>query len=203
MLALVLLFYQRTFLDSIDTDVTNLDVVLENCTVDLQPIQLPATPTVSITYPKDKDVVNGTVVISGTAHAPENRTITLVQVTIDGKMFNATGTESWSYSWDSTTVPNGNQVIKATCVDSDGFTGSDTVTVKVENAGANWYPSVEILSPTKNQILSGIVTISGTAHDPDGTISKVELIIDDKRVNATGTDVWSYTWDTSKVKGGP
>jgi len=192
-------------LDSIDTEVTNLDVVLKNCTVDLEPVQLPAKPTVSITYPKDNDVVSGTVIITGTAQAYENRTIDQVQVLIYGKTYNATGTNSWSYSWDTTTVPNGIHNIDVKCLDSDGYEGSDRVTVKVENDGANWYPSVEISYPSENQILSGVVNISGTAHDSDGTISKVQVRLIKGTtpiknwIDATGTDLWSYSWDTSKV----
>ncbi len=86
----------------------------------------------------------------------------------------------------------------------------------------NEEPVIEMLTPvagekiyTQDNIstipqvtVSGIVRISGTATDPDGTVSRVEICIDRDwwnttavTLNADGT--WYYDWNTSLVPEGP
>jgi len=193
--------------NNIDMDVENLDVVLKNCTVGLQPIEL---PSVSITYPPEKDtIVSGTVPVSGTASAPPGREIKSVKITIDdGDEVKAVGTTSWSYDWDTTNLLNGKHSIAVECYDSQGYASSSSMTVVVNNPNTNWYPTVEILTPSELDVLTkDVVKISGTADDHDDTVTKVEIKID-KGINegdwikVDGTTQWSYEWDISKLSGG-
>lgn len=68
---------------------------------------------------------------------------------------------------------------------------------------ANEIPMITISTPANNSKVSGIVTFSGIANDPDGTIHNVEVSIDDGDwINATGTTEWSYTWDSNDLVNG-
>lgn len=60
----------------------------------------------------------------------------------------------------------------------------------------NKKPSVEILFPENGDVVSKIVTISGTATDPDGdqTLKQVEILINDTWTIAEGVTLWSHTW---------
>jgi len=69
----------------------------------------------------------------------------------------------------------------------------------------NTPPNIEITSPSDESIISGVVTIQGKARDVDGneTIQKVEIRIDGGSwIIASGTNSWSYSWDTTKVANG-
>jgi hypothetical protein len=64
-------------------------------------------------------------------------------------------------------------------------------------------PSVTITSPANNAIISGVITISGTASDPRGVAS---VSIGDGSSNfgvATGTTNWTFVLDTTLLTNGP
>ncbi len=71
----------------------------------------------------------------------------------------------------------------------------------------NILPTISITSPGNNAKVSGIITISGTAVDTDGSVSNVELKIDENDwsnvsiVSASSLE-WNYTWNTKDVKNG-
>ncbi len=190
--------------ETIDIDVDNADVTLEDCIVDVDYVGLPERPTVTITSPEDGDTVNGTVLITGIANAPAGREISSVEISIDGAdPIVAEGTTSWSYEWDTAMVANGEHRISATVYDDEGRPGEDSVTVTIDNAGNNWYPLVTI-DALPMIVTSDTVTISGTASDPDGDeqLVSVEIQINDGDwIQVEGTTTWSYEWDVSQLTG--
>jgi len=71
------------------------------------------------------------------------------------------------------------------------------------NGTPDQQPTVSILSPADNATVSGTVSISGEAMDSDGTVQTVEVSIDRGEWSmATGTDTWTYAWDTSQDDNG-
>lgn len=61
----------------------------------------------------------------------------------------------------------------------------------------NEAPTVSIEQPEEGQTVNGTVEIAGTADDPDGNVSHVEVRIDSGNwSNATGANDWTDTWDT-------
>ena len=206
--------------ESVQAEVKNAELVLEDCVVDVEPVELPELPTVSIASPKDGDTVSDTIIITGTASAPEGKGIQSVEIEIDdnGEWFKAEGTETWSYKWNSETVANGVHKIEARCYDGDNY-GFDSIHVTVNNVGVNWYPTVEITSPSKlvDQVVSGIVPISGTAFDKDGDDLSVTVEIYDilgigmfnikksiikEEVTVDESGNWVYDWDTTELTAG-
>jgi len=157
-------------------------------------------PTVAITSPSDNATVSGTVSIAGTSSDSDN-TVQGVQVKIDsGAWIEATGTTSWSYSWDTTTVANGSHTI-----DGTDYSSIDSITVNVNNIPPNHKPTVEIIFPTDGMSVKKTFTIHGTASDAGGnaTIQKVEIKIGDEEWKVVnGTTSWSYTWDSTTVDNG-
>ncbi len=52
-------------------------------------------------------------------------------------------------------------------------------------------------------VVSGVVTISGTAESPQGTIQRVEVRIGSGEWKpARGTELWTYAWDTTTLPNG-
>jgi len=77
------------------------------------------------------------------------------------------------------------------------------------SAGAEMNPHVTITSPEPGATVSGVVTVTGNAWDPDGTVARVLVGIDaGDRTPATDTSgngswwTWSWTWDTTRWANG-
>lgn len=163
-------------------------------------------PIVEIYYPLEGDTISGTVTISGNASDPDgNETLIRVEVRIDPRSWeNATGTTSWNYDWDTTTVPNGQHILYARSDDGKDYSEEISITVTVDNP-INNPPTVSIYSPSEGATISGTITISGTASDPDegDSVEKVEVKIDGGSwITASGTTSWSCNWDTTTVSNG-
>ena len=88
------------------------------------------------------------------------------------------------------------------CYDNSHNGHYDACVSKLKLVAGNILPTVNITSPTHKSEVSGTVTISGSAFDGNGTIEKVEIFIDNGWTTVTGTDSWSYEWDTTEVEDG-
>ena len=74
-----------------------------------------------------------------------------------------------------------------------------------EDRVSNEVPLLEITYPRNGGTVSSIVMISGTASDPDGddTLVNVEVMINDGEWNvADGTTKWSFDWRTYEIDDG-
>ncbi|MEA2054594.1 MAG: carboxypeptidase regulatory-like domain-containing protein, partial [Candidatus Thermoplasmatota archaeon] len=90
-------------------------------------------PTVNITSPSDGATVNEMVSIQGTA-SDSDGTVQNVEVKIDeGSWQTATGTTSWSYDWDTTTISDGSHTIHARSYDGTDYSTIAQVNVTVDN----------------------------------------------------------------------
>ncbi len=64
-------------------------------------------------------------------------------------------------------------------------------------------PECQIVSPAQDETVEGVVEMSGTASDPDGTVEKVEFRIDDSPwIAVEGTMTWTYELDTEGYPNG-
>lgn len=73
-----------------------------------------------------------------------------------------------------------------------------------EGTPYNKKPLVEITYPSDGSVVSKIVTISGTATDPDSNedIERVEVTINDEWDVAEGNSLWSYEWRVFEIEDG-
>lgn len=131
-------------------------------------------PTVALTSPAASSTVNGTVAI--TATASDNKAVTRVEFYVDGQLVGATQQQPYSYSWNTTTVPNGTHTLAAKAFDASGNTAtteSRTVTVNNPDIVA---PTVTITSPANGATLAKntTITVAATASDSVG-VTKVEF----------------------------
>ncbi len=159
-------------------------------------------PTISLASLAAGSTVNGTVTISGTA-SDSDGTVQSVEVKIDDASWQtATGTDSWTYDWGTTTVGNGNHTISARSYDGEDYSDVASVIVEVFN---NHPPSVSITSPEDGATVNGTINITGTASDIDGNetlqIPEIQIehdggIIEWMPVN--GTTSWNYIWNTTE-----
>ena len=92
-------------------------------------------PTVSITTPSNNVDVSGIINVQGTASDPDGSTqLQKVEVKTDaGSWVQASGTTSWSYSWDTATTPNGQHSIYARSYDGQAYSDEESIAVNVNN----------------------------------------------------------------------
>jgi hypothetical protein len=157
-------------------------------------------PDVEIIYPGG-GTVSGEVTIRGTASDIDgNSTIEYVQVKIGEEAWeSADGLNEWSYTWDTTTLDDGDYTIYARAFDGTDYSSSESVGIHVDNPHA---PHLSIISDIPEKI-SGTFTIQGTASDIDGEIVSIAIQIDDNEwEEIEATAYWSYDLDTTTLSNG-
>ncbi len=165
-----------------------------------------APPVVQISsHSNMEEVIQGnSVPITGIASdADGDGTITAVEISIDGGMWTAaTGTVSWNYYWDTSSVSLGNHVISVRAFDGANYSQVASITLVVISGGSNNPPTVTITSPTAGDTVSGTISVTGTATD-DTAVVKVQVKIDSSAwFDATGTNSWSYSLNTLMMSDG-
>ena len=105
-----------------------------NKTLVIHAIIIPNTiPTVTITSPKDRDTVKGKVPLNGTS-ADEDGTVVKVEISINEDVWTTvTGTDSWTFEWNTAALTNGNYTIRVRSYDGTNFSETVSITVTVEN----------------------------------------------------------------------
>jgi len=146
--------------------------------------------------------------VSGTIYtAPASVTIAASATDADGTiakvdfyqgstLLRSDNTSPYSYTW--TNVAKGNYTITAIATDNTGATTtSSPVTIAV-----NQPPVVSISSPVSGAVYTApaSVTITASATDADGTISKVDFYQGSTLLSSDGTSPYTYTW-TNVAKG--
>jgi hypothetical protein len=93
-------------------------------------------PTVRINAPTADATVSGIVTMAGTA--ADDVGLSSVEVQIDSGPFTpATGTEAWSFRWDSAGVSDGSHQLRARATDRSGNSETASVSVHVSNGASS------------------------------------------------------------------
>jgi hypothetical protein len=91
-------------------------------------------PTCTISSPASGAKVSGTTTISGTA-TDSDGTVEHVEVKVDSGNWNqATGTSSWSYNLDTTSLSNGVHTVYARAYDGQHYSSEASLSIEVDNA---------------------------------------------------------------------
>ena len=94
------------------------------------------------------------------------------------------------------TVDAGDDVVESDETDNEATT---TLTVNA-SVIPNKLPTITITSPENGAELKGTVTIKGTASDPDGTVERVDILVDGEWFLATSTTSWEFELDTTRLE---
>lgn len=108
------------------------------------------------------------------------------------------------FYWDTTIHEDGPHAIAARITDTQGHVAEDSVSVYVENHPADRTPpSVTIVKPTPNEVVSGKTEIVVSPKDNSGIVRWVAGQIDGAFEFLKNHEPWSHIWDTTKVENGP
>ena len=95
----------------------------------------------------------------------------------------------------------GSHMIALSVSDDRGHTAGASVNITVRRS-MDYPPIVTVSFPAEGAVLQGRVVVNGTAWD-DAEVLGVYVRIDDGAWDpASGTELWSYQWDTTKVANG-
>jgi hypothetical protein len=162
-------------------------------------VQNASTLAASFTAPAANATVAGTVAVglAGGGIPPYT-----YRLTVDGtqRFTTTTSITTASFTWNTTTVPNGGHILGLTVTDSVGGSASATRSVNVSNP-----PSVALTSPASGSIVSGTAWVN---------IWVTRVVAGSKTYTMTvgGTTVWSQTstathvtlpWITTGTPNGP
>jgi len=151
--------------------------------------------TVSISAPANNASVTVGTPIAITATAADSKgTISKVEFYNGTTLLGSKTTSPYTYSW--TNAAAGTYSLTAKVTDSQSLTQTSTpVSVQVK-ASTNVSPTVSLTAPANNSSVAGKASISltATATDTDGTVSKVEFYNGTTLLGSSTTAPYSYNW---------
>jgi uncharacterized protein YkwD len=158
-----------------------------------------ASPTVTIVYPQDGATVYGAISFRGTAASSKG--VTSIYVAVDNiTYFPATGLDNWSYPVDTATLTDGTHRLSVQMGDAAGGRAIASETVIVNNTSKP--PVIGILQPAVGALISGLVSVSGTASDAVKLVS-VDVAVDGGTpATPQGRESWFYSLDTTRLTNG-
>ncbi|MCK0506838.1 S8 family serine peptidase [Aromatoleum anaerobium] len=160
-------------------------------------------PSVSVSSPTSGSTVKGLVAIN--VSAADNVGISRVDLLVNGSKLASDTTAPYGFSWDSTTVADGNATLTAYAYDAVGNYASSSAAVKVANAASastdTVVPTATISSPTNGANIGSKVTVSASASDNVG-VASLSLYIDGQLKSTVNGSSLSYLWNTRKESGG-
>ena len=162
------------------------------------PITVNAPPTVSLTAPTNGQVFTAPANITLTASAADaDGAIAKVQFFQGTTLLNEDTGAPFSFNWNN--VASGNYGLTAKAFDNSGATTtSASVSITV-----NTLPTVSLTAPTNAQIFiaPANITLSATASDTDGTISKVQFFQGSTLLNEDTSAPYSFDWNNVAAGG--
>jgi beta-mannanase len=159
----------------------------------------PTDPAVSFTT-QVAGPVTGTLALAGTAQATAG--VKSVEVRVDEQPYQpAAGTDSWSFSLDTTAFLDGSHDVKARVTDAAGKQSWADLQIVIANQAA-LAPKIAFSAPGSGAKIRKKATIRGTASAVKG-IARVELRVDSgPYYRVSGRDRWSTRLDTTQYLDG-
>lgn len=124
-------------------------------------------PALSIETPDDGAILeHGILIISG--YSSDNLAVDHVEITLNNQTRKASGSTTWSLSWDTSGLPLGDHILTIKTVDAQGLTSIQARSFVMNESGHTWNPQINTLSHvpanptnTSNMIIYANVTATG------------------------------------------
>ena len=134
-------------------------------------------PLIQAMQPAAGAVVSGTAV-AVLVQASDNQAVASVELLVDGVSHATDFQAPYEFSWDSTSVPDGDVTLEARVIDAAGNLASVQHRVTVANAGRDTLaPTVSLRNPLEGAELSGRVRLRARGFD-DVAVVHMEAWID-------------------------
>ena len=143
-------------------------------------------PIVTINSPKT--AISGDEVTFTASAEDKDGTIVQVEFFVDNASIGIVANAPYSIKWVTT---SGNHKVKAIATDNRGFTGSSADSIL--NVIDNIAPTLDLIVDSTAKV-DAQVTITATASDIDGTITKVEFYVDNILIATTSNAPYTTSW---------
>ena len=158
-------------------------------------VQGNSLPAVTLTQPADGATFSApaTVNLSATASDTDG-TVTKIEFFNGTTKLGEDTTAPYSFTWSS--VPAGNYTLTARATDDVGGTATSAASRITVVSNTNTPPAVSITSPVDGAIFpwKPTISITATATDSDGTVTRVEFRDGTTLVGQDSTAPYSFTW---------
>ena len=169
-----------------------------------------SAPTVSITSPASGATVAGLVPVDVSAN--DNVGVSRVELVVNGTPVATDMMAPYGFSWDSTSVADGNATIVAYAYDAAGNYSSRSLTVNVANAAAvappvpapvadTVTPVVSITNPLASARVSGNISVQAKGTD-NIAVTNLKLYIDGQLKSTVSGSSLMYKWNTKQASWG-
>ena len=131
------------------------------------------SPAVAITVPQPGAVISGVVTV--TAEASDAMSgITSVTLYMDGQMQTTLSHTPFNFTLNTSTFISGLHTITVRAKDRAGNESEASVSVTIDNVP----PIAAIITPLSGAVVSGLITVSVQANDPNSGMASVSLYVD-------------------------
>jgi chitodextrinase len=166
-------------------------------------------PTVTVTAPATGATVTGSTVTLS-ANAVDNTGgsgVDHVTFRVDGAAVGSATVAPYNFTWNSTTVADGQHSITARAVDKSGNTSVDSpvVTVNVANTVPDTTaPTASLTAPTDGATVSASVNLTAQAADNAGGsgLAHVDFLVDGSLLASDTAAPYTAAWNTLAATGG-
>jgi peptidoglycan/xylan/chitin deacetylase (PgdA/CDA1 family) len=156
-------------------------------------------PTVAITSPANGAQVSGTVTI--TATASDAGGVARVEFYANGALLGSRTASPYTWGWNSVPYNGQNVTLMVRAIDNANNVASATRTVTVTSSADTTPPIVSLTSPANGAAVSGTVTLSADAVDPESGIARVEFFANGTLVATELNAPYELPWDTTPYAG--
>jgi major membrane immunogen (membrane-anchored lipoprotein) len=157
-------------------------------------------PAVSIASPTGGKL-SGTVPVN--ISYSDNVGVVRIELRLNGQTIITDNQSPFAFSWDTTTVVDGDYNLTAHAFDAAGNQGnSASVTVTVSNNATtdSQAPTISITSPTGGSV-SGTTSVNVSTSD-NVSVTQVELYVNGVKVLTNTQSPFAFSWDTTKLTEG-
>ena len=156
-------------------------------------------PTASLTAPTASDVIveGDNVVLSATALDADG-SVASVEFFVDGTSVAVVTAAPFEATWAAT---SGNHQVSVVATDNEGAASvASAVSVSVDSLQpGNEAPTVSVALSAASVDVGGVVTLTATAADSDGTVDKVDFYVAGSLVGTTATSPYTLDYTTTQA----
>ena len=164
-----------------------------------------ATLTTAFTSPADGATVNGNVTVGMSASGASGFSNTFT-LSLDGTQIfsNTTSSTTQSFTWNSTTVPDGVHTLGLTVRDANGATATATRNVTVNNNAPPGTLQVTFPNVTPGQSVQGTLPVQIAVANTRGSNNRFTVLLDgvQQTVIASNATTVTWNWDTTTAANG-
>ncbi|MGV2841895.1 Ig-like domain-containing protein, partial [Vibrio cyclitrophicus] len=156
-------------------------------------------PTASLTAPTASDVIveGDNVVLSATALDADG-SVASVEFSVDGASVAVVTSAPFEAAWSAT---SGNHQVSVVATDNEGAASvASAVSVSVDSAQpGNEAPTVSVALSAASVDVGGVVTLTATAADSDGTVDKVDFYVAGALIGTAATNPYTLDYTTTQA----